>query len=42
MKQLNIFFFGSEEVSTHDFVWFYGGHSVILTISAIGFIAAQI
>lgn len=41
MKSINLFFFGDEEISLHDTLWLYVGYSVILTISSIGFIAAQ-
>lgn len=35
MKRLNVFFFGIERVSAHDFVWFYGGLTSLLVIGVV-------
>lgn len=30
MKKLNLFFFGDEKISKHDFFWFYGMSFIII------------
>lgn len=42
MKKLNLYFFGEEEISLHDFLWFYGMIAFITFVAAVAIIPAQI
>jgi hypothetical protein len=35
MKKLNVFFFGEEEISLHDFLWFYGFYAFVISLTML-------
>jgi len=38
MKRINLYFFGEEEISRHDFLWFYGSYAFWVLIAVITFL----